>query len=65
MQALLGTGHLTTSCRSASGDHFSCAARKDHTAWCWGTNMTASLGIGTFDSDLHAKPERVQFLPEM
>ena len=65
VQVLLGTGHLTNVVSIASGDHFSCAARKDHTARCWGTNVTASLGIGTFDSDLHATPERVQFLPEM
>ena len=65
VQVLLGTGHLTNVVSIANGDQFSCAAKTDHAAWCWGNNATASLGIGMFDSDAHTKPERVQFLVEM
>jgi alpha-tubulin suppressor-like RCC1 family protein len=61
VEVVHGQGHFSHVTSVATGDQFTCAARSDLTAWCWGRNANGQLGIGVFDTNPHPEPERVQF----
>ena len=41
------------------GESHSCAVTSDSSAYCWGSNLSGQLGIGTVDSLAHARPEKL------
>lgn len=42
----------------ALGDDFSCARRRDGTAWCWGENTLGQLGDSSFEARSEPRPAR-------
>ncbi len=47
--------------RLDGGSAHTCALRTDRTVWCWGSNFSGQLGIGSADFDPHPYPLRVRF----
>ncbi len=45
------------------GGRFSLGLRSDGTLWAWGDNGSGQLGIGGYDSNLHASPVQVKMAP--
>ncbi|MHA7634095.1 RCC1 domain-containing protein [Corallococcus sp. M7] len=56
---------LTDVVQVAAGSEHSVALRADGTVWTWGRNSSGNLGLGTQDSDPHARPARVPGLTDV
>ncbi|RKH36926.1 RCC1 domain-containing protein, partial [Corallococcus llansteffanensis] len=56
---------LTDVIQVAAGSEHSVALRADGTVWTWGRNSSGNLGLGTTDSDPHARPTQVPGLTDV
>ncbi|NOK22049.1 Ig-like domain-containing protein [Corallococcus carmarthensis] len=56
---------LTDVVQVAAGSEHSAALRADGTVWTWGRNSSGNLGLGTKDSDSHARPAQVPGLTDV